>query len=119
MLTFAVRKNRGQLSGLHADLPPIPLHDLRHGAPRSGNGLEAISISTPGSVLTVDAYTGVLPDLAHHAAESLSWASTSPLAAPSDRPASSESARPAIGATMNVTRSWCGYSRVSPCPSVR
>src|SRR5437764_5486142 len=86
VLTFAVRKNRGQLSGLHADLPPIPLHDLRHAAPRSGNGLEAISISTPGSVLTVDAYTGVLPDLAHHAAESLSWASTSPLAAPSDRP---------------------------------
>jgi hypothetical protein len=49
VLTLAVRKNRGQLSGLHVDLPPIPLHDLRHGAPSSGNGLEAIRISTPAS----------------------------------------------------------------------
>jgi hypothetical protein len=49
VLTFAVRKNRGQLYGLHADLPPTPLHDLRHGAPSSGNGLEAIPISTPAS----------------------------------------------------------------------
>jgi hypothetical protein len=36
VLTLAVRKDRGQLYGLHADLPPIPLHDLRHGAPSSG-----------------------------------------------------------------------------------
>jgi hypothetical protein len=72
-----------------------------------------------GIVLTVDAYTSVLPDLAHRAAESLSWASRSLLVAPSDRPASSESARPAIAATMNATRSWGGYFRLSPCPSVR
>jgi hypothetical protein len=101
-----VRKNRGQLPGLHADLPPIPLHDLRHSAPSSG------------IVLTVDTYTSVLPDLAHHAAKSLSWASTS-LSRLHPKATSSESALPAIRATMNATRSWCGYSRLSPSPSVR
>lgn len=58
-----------------ADLPPIRLHDLRHGAASlslaAGNDLKTVQMMLGHSsiVLTADTYTSVLPDLAHHAAE--------------------------------------------------
>ena len=58
-----------------ADLPPIRLHDLRHGAASlslaAGNDLKTVQTMLGHSsiVLTADTYTSVLPDLAHHAAE--------------------------------------------------
>jgi hypothetical protein len=56
-------------------LPPIRLHDLRHGAASlslaAGNDLKTVQTMLGHSsiVLTADTYTSVLPDLAHHAAE--------------------------------------------------
>jgi integrase len=58
-----------------AELPPIRLHDLRHGAASlslaAGNDLKTVQTMLGHSsiVLTADTYTSVLPDLAHHAAE--------------------------------------------------
>ncbi|MCA1695912.1 MAG: tyrosine-type recombinase/integrase [Actinobacteria bacterium] len=58
-----------------ADLPPIRLHDLRHGAASlslaAGNDLKTVQTMLGHSsiVLTAHTYTSVLPDLAHHAAE--------------------------------------------------
>jgi integrase len=58
-----------------ADLPPIRLHDLRHGAASlslaAGNDLKAVQAMLGHSsiVLTADTYTSVLPCLAHQAAE--------------------------------------------------
>jgi integrase len=58
-----------------ADLPPIRLHDLRHGAASmslaAGNDLKTVQsmLGHSSIVLTADTYTSVLPDLAHHAAE--------------------------------------------------
>jgi integrase len=58
-----------------ADLPPIRLHDLRHGAASlslaAGNDLKIVQMMLGHSsiVLTADTYTSVLPGLAHHAAE--------------------------------------------------
>ena len=58
-----------------ANLPPIRLHDLRHGAASlslaAGNDLKTVQTMLGHSsiVLTADTYTSVLPDLAHHAAE--------------------------------------------------
>ncbi|MGH3973817.1 MAG: tyrosine-type recombinase/integrase [Pseudonocardiaceae bacterium] len=58
-----------------ADLPPIRLHDLRHGAASlslaAGNDLKTVQTMLGHSsiALTADTYTSVLPDLAHHAAE--------------------------------------------------
>jgi integrase len=58
-----------------AGLPPIRLHDLRHGAASlslaAGNDLKIVQTMLGHSsiVLTADTYTSVLPDLAHHAAE--------------------------------------------------
>jgi integrase len=57
------------------DLPPIRLHDLRHGAASlslaAGNDLKTVQsmLGHSSIVLTADTYTSVLPDLAHHAAE--------------------------------------------------
>jgi integrase len=58
-----------------ADLPPIRLHDLRHGAASlslaAGNDLKTVQTMLGHSsiVLTADTYPSVLPDLAHHATE--------------------------------------------------
>jgi integrase len=58
-----------------ADLPPIRLHDLRHGAASlslaAGNDLKTVQAMLGHSsiVLTADTYTSVLPCLAHQAAE--------------------------------------------------
>ncbi|WP_155546513.1 tyrosine-type recombinase/integrase [Amycolatopsis camponoti] len=58
-----------------ADLPPIRLHDLRHGAASlslaAGNDLKVVQAMLGHSsiVLTADTYTSVLPCLAHQAAE--------------------------------------------------
>jgi integrase len=58
-----------------ADLPPIRLHDLRHGAASlslaAGNDLKTVQamLGHDSIVLTADTYTSVLPCLAHHAAE--------------------------------------------------
>lgn len=58
-----------------ADLPPIRLHDLRHGAASlslaAGNELKTVQAMLGHSsiVLTTDTYTSVLPCLAHRAAE--------------------------------------------------
>ena len=56
-------------------LPPIRLHDLRHGAATlalaSGAGLKAIQamLGHASIILTADTYTSVLPDLARATAE--------------------------------------------------
>jgi integrase len=58
-----------------ADLPPIRLHDLRHGAASlslaAGNDLKTVQamLGHDSIVLTADTYTSVLPCLAHNAAE--------------------------------------------------
>jgi integrase len=58
-----------------AGLPPIRLHDLRHGAASlslaAGNELKTVQAMLGHSsiVLTADTYTSVLPCLAHQAAE--------------------------------------------------
>lgn len=58
-----------------ANLPPIRLHDLRHGAASlslaAGNELKVVQATLGHSsiVLTADTYTSVLPCLAHQAAE--------------------------------------------------
>lgn len=58
-----------------ADLPPIRLHDLRHGAASlslaADNELKTVQAMLGHSsiVLTADTYTSVLPCLAHQAAE--------------------------------------------------
>ncbi|MEV7045547.1 site-specific integrase [Amycolatopsis sp. NPDC051061] len=58
-----------------AGLPPIRLHDLRHGAASlslaAGNDLKVVQAMLGHSsiVLTADTYTSVLPCLAHRAAE--------------------------------------------------
>jgi len=58
-----------------ADLPPIRLHDLRHGAASlslaAGNDLKTVQAMLGHSsiVITADTYTSVLPCLAHQAAE--------------------------------------------------
>ncbi|RSM63059.1 hypothetical protein DMH03_13560 [Amycolatopsis sp. WAC 01376] len=58
-----------------AGLPPIRLHDLRHGAASlslaAGNDLKVVQAMLGHSsiVLTADTYTSVLPCLAHSAAE--------------------------------------------------
>jgi integrase len=58
-----------------ADLPPIRLHDLRHGAASlslaAGNELKTVQAMLGHSsiVLTADTYTSVLSCLAHQAAE--------------------------------------------------
>jgi integrase len=58
-----------------SDLPPIRLHDLRHGAASlslaAGNDLKTVQAMLGHSsiVLTADTYTSVLPSLAHQAAE--------------------------------------------------
>lgn len=59
-----------------AGLPPIRLHDLRHGAATlslaAGNDLKTVRTMLGHSsiVLTADTYTSVLPTLAFQAAES-------------------------------------------------
>ncbi|MEV6903408.1 site-specific integrase [Amycolatopsis sp. NPDC051372] len=58
-----------------AGLPPIRLHDLRHGAASlslaAGNDLKVVQalLGHSSIVLTADTYTSVLPCLAHRAAE--------------------------------------------------
>ena len=58
-----------------AGLPPIRLHDLRHGAatPGTGRGVDLRSVQEmlghSSIVLTADTYTSVLPDVARKAAE--------------------------------------------------
>lgn len=69
-LTHTFRRLAGQ-----ADLPPIRLHDLRHGAAglslAAGNDLKVVQelLRHASIVLTADTYTSVLPCLAHRAAE--------------------------------------------------
>src|SRR5262249_19524824 len=58
-----------------AGLPPVRLHDLRHGAATlalaAGVDLRTVQdmLGHPSIVLTADTYTSVLPDVAHAAAE--------------------------------------------------
>ena len=57
-----------------ADLPPIRLHDRRHGAaslsPAAGNDLKTVqALGHASIVLTADTYTHILPCLARQAAE--------------------------------------------------
>ena len=58
-----------------AGLPPIRLHDLRHGAASlaqaAGVDLRTVQemLGHSSIVLTADTYTSVLPDVAHRAAE--------------------------------------------------
>ena len=60
---------------VEAGLPPVRLHDLRHGAASlslaAGNDLKVVQAMLGHSsiVLTADTYTSVLPCLAHRAAE--------------------------------------------------
>ncbi|WP_132113233.1 tyrosine-type recombinase/integrase [Actinocrispum wychmicini] len=69
-LTHTFRKVAAQ-----AGLPPIRLHDLRHGAASlslaAGNELKTVQdmLGHSSIVLTADTYTSVLPCLAHKAAE--------------------------------------------------
>lgn len=78
MFASLIRLNgtRGRpLSAAEADLPPIRLHDLRHGAASlslaAGNELRTVQAMLGHSsfVFTADTYTSVLPSLAHEAAE--------------------------------------------------
>jgi len=56
-------------------LPPVRLHDLRHGAASlslaAGNDLRTVQalLGHASITLTADTYTSILPNLAHHAAE--------------------------------------------------
>jgi site-specific recombinase XerD len=58
-----------------AGLPPIRLHDLRHGAASialaAGTDLKVIqeTLGHSSIVLTCDTYTSVLPEIAHRSAE--------------------------------------------------
>ena len=60
-----------------AGLPPIRLHDLRHGAATlalaAGVDLRVVQdmMGHSSIVLTADTYTSVLPDVAHRAAEAV------------------------------------------------
>ncbi|MEW2353021.1 tyrosine-type recombinase/integrase [Spirillospora sp. NPDC029432] len=64
----------GKLIGEHG-LPPIRLHDLRHGAATlalaAGVELKVVQemLGHSSIVLTADTYTSVLPEVAHKAAE--------------------------------------------------
>jgi hypothetical protein len=57
-----------------AGLPPVRLHDLRHGAATlmlaAGTDLKVVqdTLGHSSIVLTADTYTSVLPDLAHQSA---------------------------------------------------
>jgi hypothetical protein len=61
--------------GVEAGLPPIRLHDLRHGAASlalsAGTDLKVVQdmLGHSSIVLTADTYTSVLPDIARKAAE--------------------------------------------------
>ncbi|MBO3750926.1 hypothetical protein J5X84_33040 [Streptosporangiaceae bacterium NEAU-GS5] len=58
-----------------AGLPPVRLHDLRHGAAAlslaAGNDIKTTSamLRHSSQAITADTYTSVLPELAHEAAE--------------------------------------------------
>jgi integrase len=60
---------------MEADLPPIRLHDLRHGAATlllaAGHDMKMVQETLGLSSITIaaDTYTSVLPDLARQAAE--------------------------------------------------
>lgn len=61
----------------HAGLPPVRLHDLRHGAATmalaAGVDMKVVQVMLRHSSIAVTAntYTGVLPELAHAAAETI------------------------------------------------
>lgn len=63
------------LLAMEAGLPPVRLHDLRHGAAtillRAGHDLKVVQETLGLSSITIasDTYTSVLPDLARQAAE--------------------------------------------------
>ncbi|MFV2178807.1 tyrosine-type recombinase/integrase [Actinomadura sp. LOL_016] len=63
------------LLAMEAELPPVRLHDLRHGAAtillRSGHDLKVVQETLGLSSITIasDTYTSVLPDLARQSAE--------------------------------------------------
>jgi len=56
-------------------LPPVRLHDLRHGAATLATGADLKTIQDmlghASNVLTADTYTSVLPDVARQAAEGI------------------------------------------------
>ncbi|NYE16261.1 tyrosine-type recombinase/integrase [Actinomadura citrea] len=63
------------LLAMEAGLPPVRLHDLRHGAAtillRAGHDLKVVQETLGLSSITIasDTYTSVLPDLARQSAE--------------------------------------------------
>ncbi|MGI5207661.1 tyrosine-type recombinase/integrase [Spirillospora sp. CA-108201] len=63
------------LPAMEAGLPPVRLHDLRHGAAtillRAGHDLKVVQETLGLSSITIasDTYTSVLPDLARQSAE--------------------------------------------------
>ncbi|MFF0524082.1 tyrosine-type recombinase/integrase [Actinomadura nitritigenes] len=67
--------NQFQLMAMEAGLPPVRLHDLRHGAAtillRAGHDLKVVQETLGLSSITIasDTYTSVLPDLARQSAE--------------------------------------------------
>lgn len=69
---------------MEADLPPIRLHDLRHGAATlllaAGHDMKMVQETLGLSSITIaaDTYTSVLPDLAHKAAEDVAALLTPP-----------------------------------------
>jgi len=92
-----------------AGLPPIRLHDLRHGAASlaqaAGVDLRTVQemLGHSSIVLTADTYTSVLPDVAHRAAEKV--ASRSP-------------AQGAAGGARHDERRGPGAGRPNACHEV-
>lgn len=109
-----------------AGLPPIRLHDLRHGAATlslaAGNDLKTVRTMLGHSsiVLTADTYTSVLPTLAFQAAESAARLVLQAQAG-TTRSSSSNGLATALAATREPIgpRRWCRYrSSVVPATVV-
>jgi integrase len=105
-----------------AGLPPIRLHDLRHGAASlslaAGNDLKVVQeLLRHGSiVLTADTYTSVLPCLAHRAAEvtaKLVLGAPHPSRRAGRRPRQGRAGRPVRGASSRTRTATMSRSDAS------
>lgn len=97
-----------------ANLPPIRLHDLRHGAASlslaAGNDLKVVQelLRHASIVLTADTYTSVLPCLAHRAAEA-----TAELVLGAPHPVRRAGRRPRRGSAGHPARQAAGRRRTT------
>ncbi|MBB4689320.1 site-specific integrase [Amycolatopsis jiangsuensis] len=116
---------------VEAGLPPVRLHDLRHGAASlslaAGNDLKVVQAMLGHSsiVLTADTYTSVLPCLAHRAAEAtatlvLEAAHDTAIALreeEGENSADAERDAAARGGWLRSTFDWCGRIRPHAGPT--